>query len=184
MSDRNWKFLHEIQGHYCGICDVEVCMLQSCPMDSMHYDRCATTVCEYYKNSDVESKISWNGKDDDFRICGACKNKSKRVVGFADGETSSHFLFDCDSSLCRMKLLRDEKANERKLNHEHVQKTNLQNGVDVDVLRELCLKQHITMFEMARFLNVSVVEYSNFISCKQCMPADVYLEAVKLLTKE
>lgn len=116
--------------------------------------------------------------------CNDCKEPTKYVVGFWDGENDSHgCIYDCNNKSCSVKIIMDSSKDEDIKNRIHVQEINGENGVFIGSLKTARVGAGILAFDVANYLNISSVDYNKYENEKIIMPKELYDKAISFVTK-
>lgn len=105
--------------------------------------------------------------------CQTCTDQTKYPIGFWDGEKSHGQIFDCNNQACLVKQENIEKALVIKAKMEEVEKINLDNGIDMKLIKAKRKSLEITINKMALKLRIMCSKYSGYETCREPLPVEL-----------
>lgn len=116
--------------------------------------------------------------------CNDCKEPTKYVVGFWDGENDSHgCLYDCKNIDCETKKLLDVLAEQRENERSDVANENWKNSIvakNITVARNL---KSISIYELSTMTGISSADISAYENEKKAVPVTHYINIMESISK-
>lgn len=106
--------------------------------------------------------------------CSICKEPTKYVAGFYDGENKSGCIIDCKNDNCEIQKLKKELDSKASKKMVRIQNWNGQNGMYAGHIAALRKSAKVTMREMAEIAGCSVAQYSAYEHERRRFDPEVY----------
>lgn len=114
------------------------------------------------------------------KICEKCRNKTKYISGFWDGENGGGYMYTCDSKICPIAARRDKKALEAMLRKRKVQNENFKNGVSAQYFAQKRREARLLLKEVSDHTGLSPAELSAYENEREPIPVDLYDRLTRL----